>query len=74
MASAEAHAGGSDTLLLPTAFWEYLTGRTFANFNPTAQETYAMTRAFQAILTLDDRRSTPSSAAPRSLYARGTAW
>ncbi|WP_197507119.1 hypothetical protein [Mitsuaria sp. 7] len=70
VASAEARAGDSDTLLFPTAFGEYLNGHTFANFDPTAQngtagsrhavghgaaaqETYTMTRALQAILTLD---------------------
>jgi hypothetical protein len=69
-ASAEAHTGGTDTLLFPAAFGKYLEQHTFANFDPVAQtgtagsrhavghgaaaqETYTMTRALQAILTLD---------------------
>jgi len=36
-ASAERKAGGSNTLLFPTAFGRYLREHTFANFDPVAQ-------------------------------------
>jgi hypothetical protein len=69
-ASAERKAGGSNTLLFPKAFGQYLREHTFADFDPIAetgtagsrhavghgaasQESYTMSRALQAILTLD---------------------
>lgn len=69
-ASAEHKAGGSNTLMFPSAFGRYLREHTFANFDPIAQTgtagsrhavghgaasqaSYTMTRAVQAILTLD---------------------
>ncbi|MFZ7320463.1 hypothetical protein ACLS0R_18070 [Comamonas jiangduensis] len=68
--SAAQRAGGSNTLLFPVAFSNYLAKNTFANFDPVAstgtaasrhavghgaaaQDSYTMTRALQAILTLD---------------------
>ncbi len=69
-ASAEHKAGGSDTLLFPKAFGQYLREHTFAKFDPisqtgtagsrhavghgaASQDSYTMSRALQAILTLD---------------------
>lgn len=69
-ASAERKAGGSNTLMFPTAFGQYLREHTFAHFDPIAQTgtagsrhavghgaasqaSYTMTRAVQAILTID---------------------
>jgi hypothetical protein len=70
VASGEGKAGRPDTLFFSSAFALYLTTKTFANFDPVAEDgtagsrhavghgaakadTYTMTRALQAILTLD---------------------
>lgn len=44
VASAESKAGRPDTLLLATAFAEYLKAHTFANFDPTANTGHAGSR------------------------------
>nr|WP_218281461.1 hypothetical protein [Pseudomonas sp. RW407] len=44
MDSAERKVGGSDTLMFPTEFAEYLARHTFANFDPTAQTGTASSR------------------------------
>jgi hypothetical protein len=68
--SAEHKAGGSNTLLFPKEFGQYLQNYAFANFDPVSQTgtagsrhavghgaasqgSYTMSRALQAILTLD---------------------
>ncbi|MCF8053990.1 MAG: hypothetical protein K9K75_02060 [Deltaproteobacteria bacterium] len=42
--SAEHKAGGSNTLLFPTAFGRYLREHTFADFNPSTQTGVASSR------------------------------
>lgn len=68
--SARSKTGSEDSLMLPSAFGEYLRNHTFADFDPreetgtagsrhavghgaAPQDSYTMTRALQAILTLD---------------------
>lgn len=70
VSEAERKAGGTDTLLFPAAFKNYLQTYTFKNFDPDGPgisagsrhavahgaadpKTYTMTRALQALLTLD---------------------